>query len=183
MFIEIHELQDHHIDFEEKFASGVVDFGTDITQTSDLKTSGRAQLVQEIHDKRHKINDIRLNGKLSTQLELACARCLKPVSQDVARSFDLLYRPLGTDAGQEELSVTAAEAEVSYYQGEGLLLEDVLREQVLLALPLRVLCREDCKGLCPTCGKDLNQGACSCAAPPEDVRWSALKDLRDKLQQ
>ena len=121
MFIEIHELQDHHIDFEEKFASGVVDFGPDITQTSDLKTSGRAQLVQEIHDKRHKINDIRLDGKLSTQLELACARCLKPVSQDVAREFrSAVSSARGRMPGKEELSVTAAEAEVSYYQGEGL---------------------------------------------------------------
>ena len=182
MFIEIHELQDHHVDFEEKFAPGVVDFGPDIRQTGDLKSSGRAQLVEEIHDKRHKINDIRLNGKLSTQLELACARCLKPVSQDVARSFDLLYRPLGTDAWQEELSVTAAEAEVSYYQGEGLLLEDVLREQVLLAAPLKAICREDCKGLCPHCGKNMNLEQCSCADAVIDPRWSALKDLSNKLK-
>ena len=55
----------------------------------------------------------------------------------------------------EELSVTSAEAEISYYQGEGLLLEDVLREQVLLAVPLRAICREDCKGLCPQCGAKL----------------------------
>ena len=60
-------------------------------------------------------------------------------------SFDLLYRPLGTDSGREELSVTDAEAEIGYYQGEGLLLEDALREQVLLALPLKTICREDCK--------------------------------------
>ncbi len=65
--------------------------------------------------------------------------------QDVSHKFDLLYRPQGADAGREELSVTAAEAEVSYYQGEGLLLEDVLQEQVLLALPLKAICRDDCR--------------------------------------
>jgi uncharacterized protein len=102
--------------------------------------------------------------------------------EKVAKTFDLLYRPQGTDAGKEELSVTAAEAEVGYYQGEGLLLEDVLREQVLLALPLKAICREECRGLCPHCGQNLNQEQCTCAESSEDPRWSALKDIREKLQ-
>ena len=80
--------------------------------------------------------------------------------------------------------MTAAEAEIGYYQGEGLLLEDLLREQVLLAVPLKVICREDCKGLCPHCGKNLNEeGACSCADELEDPRWAALKEIRSKLNQ
>ena len=95
---------------------------------------------------------------MSAGLELQCARCLEPVPQDVAREFELLYRPLGADAGRDELSVTDAEAEIGYYQGDGILLEDVLREQVLLALPLKVTCREDCRGLCVHCGKNLNRG-------------------------
>jgi uncharacterized protein len=60
-----------------------------------------------------------LDGEFSTSLELVCARCLEPVIEKVGRKFDLLYRPQGADAGKEEMSVTAAEAEVSYYQGEG----------------------------------------------------------------
>jgi uncharacterized protein len=78
--------------------------------------------------------------------------------------------------------VTTAEAEVGYYQGEGLLLEDVLREQVLLALPLKAICREDCKGFCPHCGRNLNQEQCNCTEPLDDLRWSALKDIREKLE-
>jgi uncharacterized protein len=105
------------------------------------------------------------------------------VPQDVKRDFELLYRPLGVDAaGRDELSVTDAEAEIGYYQGEGLLLEDVLREQVLLALPLKVTCREECKGLCPQCGKNLNQEQCSCSTEMEDPRWAALKDVRSRLE-
>ncbi len=63
--------------------------------------------------------------------------------------FDLIYRPLGVDRRADEVSISEAETEIGYYQGEGLLLEDALREQVLLATPVRALCREDCKGLCP----------------------------------
>jgi uncharacterized protein len=101
---------------------------------------------------------------------------------EVSRSFDLLYRPLGTDAGHEELSVTDAEAEIGYYEGEGVLLEDVLREQVLLAVPLKVVCREDCKGLCPLCGKNRNEDQCACEQQLDDPRWSALSEIRDKLK-
>jgi uncharacterized protein len=181
MFIEIHELELHPIDFEENIRTDVLDLGEDLRQVGALHTSGRAQLVQEQHGKHQIVKDIRLEGSLAARVELACARCLEPVLQDVNHKFDLLYRPLGADAGKEELSVTAVEAEVGYYQGEGLLLEDVLQEQVLLALPLKAICRDDCKGLCPHCGKNLNAEQCACAEPLEDPRWSALKDIRGKL--
>jgi uncharacterized protein len=102
---------------------------------------------------------------------------------EVERSFDLLYRPLGIDSGHAELSVTDAEAEIGYYEGQGLLLEDTLREQVLLALPLKSVCREECKGLCPHCGKNLNENECSCVDEVEDPRWSALKEIRTRLNQ
>jgi len=182
MLIEVRELETHAVDFDEQFEPGVIDLGGEARQVGVLKTAGRAQLVREHHSKHLLLKDIRIAGDFATRAEVCCARCLDPVVQDVAKKFDLLYRPQGADAGKEELSVTAAEAEVGYYRGEGLLLEDVLREQVLLALPLKAICREDCKGLCAHCGKNLNQEACNCAEPVEDPRWAALKDLREKLQ-
>jgi uncharacterized protein len=181
MLIEIHELELHPIDFEEEIGPGVLDLGEELRQVEMLHTSGRAQIVEERHGKHKIVRDIRLKGSLATRVELPCARCLEAVVENVAREFDLLYRPLGADAGREELSVTVAEAEVGYYQGEQLLLEDVLREQVLLTLPLKVICRDDCQGLCPHCGKNLNAEPCACGEPLEDPRWSALKDIRSKL--
>lgn len=182
MRITIAELQDHSINYNEDLAPGVIDFGPDWKQTRALKADGSAQLVEE-HESKHKsILDIRLVGKLATALETPCARCLDPVQIDIKREFDLLYRPLGVDSGREEVSVTSAEAEVGYYEGDGILLEDALREQVLLEAPIRAICREDCKGLCPHCGANLNQQQCSCAEPLEDPRWAALKDIRSKLE-
>jgi uncharacterized protein len=181
MFIDIHELELHPIDFEEEIVPGVLDLGEDLRQVDALHTAGRAQLVEEQHGKHRIVKDIRIDGSLDTRVQLACARCLEPVVQDVSHKFDLLYRPQGTDAGREELSVTSAEAEVSYYQGEGLLLEDVLQEQVILALPLKAICRDDCRGLCSHCGKNLNVERCGCTEAVEDPRWQALKDIRDKL--
>ena len=182
MFLDIKDLELHPLDFKEEFQPGVIDFGSEARQTTPLKTEGRAEVVEEHHGKHEVIQDIRLRGKLSAGLELQCARCLEPVKQDVKREFELLYRPLGADAGRDELSVTDAEAEIGYYQSDGLLLEDVLREQVLLALPLKVTCRADCKGLCPQCGKNLNQEQCSCSTEIEDPRWAALKEVRSRLE-
>jgi len=182
MFLDIKELELRPLDFEEDFQPGVIDLGGEVRQSTSLKSSGRAEVVEEHHGKHQVIKDIRLRGRLSAGLELQCARCLDPVRQDVKREFELLYRPLGADAGRDELSVTDAEAEIGYYQGEGILLEDVLREQVLLALPLKITCGDDCKGLCPHCGKNMNQEQCSCAIPVEDPRWEALKEIRGRLE-
>jgi len=182
MFLDIKDLERNPVDFDEEFQPDVIDLGGEARQCTPLKTSGRAELVEEHHGKHQIIKDIRLRGRLSADFELQCARCLEPVQQAIARDFELLYRPLGADAGRDELSVTDAEAEIGYYQGDGVLLEDVLREQVLLALPLKVTCREDCKGLCLHCGKNLNEEQCSCAVPMEDPRWAALKEVRSKLE-
>src|ERR1039458_4372319 len=114
MLIEIEDLEIHPVDFREEFSPGAIDLGDEV----------RADLVEEHHGKHKVVQDIRVKGKLETSLEVPCARCLDPVVHQVERSFDLLYRPLGTDSGHEELSVTDAEAEIGYYQGEGLLLED-----------------------------------------------------------
>jgi len=182
MYLDIKELELHPLEFEEKFQGDVIDLGAEARLRTPLVAVGRAEVVEEHHGKHQVIKDIRLRGRLETSLELQCARCLEPVPQEVKRSFELLYRPQGVDAGQEELSVTEAEAEIGYYQGDGLLLEDALREQVLLALPLKVTCRPDCKGLCPQCGQNLNQEQCSCTREVEDPRWAALKQVRGRLE-
>ncbi len=182
MFISIRDLEQKDLNFREELAPGTLDLGSDARQSGPLRTSGRASLLEEHHGHKNVIQDIRLVGNIGTRVEIACARCLEPVSREVKRDFDLLYRPQGSDAGREEISVTQAEAEVGYYVGEGLLLEDVLREQILLAVPYKIVCREECKGLCPQCGQNLNQGACQCSAPPPDTRWAALRDLKDKLE-
>ena len=182
MFLDIKELEVHPLDFEEEFPPDVIDLGNEARQRTPLNTSGHAEVVEEHHGKHQVIHDIRLRGRLSTGIELQCARCLEPVRQEIKRDFELLYRPLGADAGRDELSITDAEAEIGYYRGNGLLLEDVLREQVLLALPLKITCRPDCKGLCPQCGQNLNQEQCACSTEVEDPRWAALKDVRNRLE-
>jgi len=182
MFISLQELELRKLDFREAFQPGSIDLGGGVHQVSVLTTSGRAELVEEHHGKRKIVSDIRLVGDFATRVEVACARCLEAVGHDLSSDFDLLYRPLGADRRADEVSISEAETEIGYYQGDGLLLEDVLREQVLLAVPLRTLCSDGCKGLCPKCGKNLNQESCHCEHGMQDPRWAALNEIRDKLK-
>lgn len=185
MFISLAELELNPVEFAQELAPGAIDFGPDMEQQAPLKVRGRAEMLREHQGHGHRgetIDDIRIVGSLKTQVGVACARCLEPVSQPVERQFDLLYRPQGADAGRDEISVTQAEAEIGYYTGEGVELEDVLREQVLLSVPIKVVCSEGCKGLCPHCGTNLNHGTCDCKNEQADPRWDALKEIRDKLQ-
>jgi uncharacterized protein len=182
MFIKIKDLELRNLEFDESFAPGVIDLGEDQIQTAPLKASGRAELIRENRGAHDIVEDIRFVASFSTEVQVRCARCLDPVDNVIGEKFDLLYRPLGVDAKGDEVAITEAETEIGYYQGEGLLLEDVLKEQVLLALPAKQLCRADCKGLCPHCGKNLNLESCNCVSIMPDPRWAALEDIRKKLE-
>jgi uncharacterized protein len=128
------------------------------------------------------VDDIRLRAEYSGNFELPCARCLERVQQKLSDRLDLIFRPSGVDGGSPDHAISTSDTEIGYYQGDGLVLEDVLREQVLLSLPARILCRQDCKGLCPGCGSNLNQETCNCQASPPDSRWSELAGLRSRLK-
>ncbi|MFZ0663526.1 MAG: DUF177 domain-containing protein [Acidobacteriaceae bacterium] len=183
MLITVLDLEREPVVFEHLlFEPGAIDYGPELAQVSPLSVSGRADLIPEHRGHRDVVEDIRLQATWSDDFEVACARCLEPVRSALQGRFDLLFRPLGADAGSPERSISADEAEISYYQESGLLLEDVLREQVLLSLPTRTLCREDCKGLCPRCGCNLNSETCACDPAMVDPRWSALSDLASRIK-
>jgi uncharacterized protein len=88
---------------------------------------------------------------------------------------------VATEGGEDEIDEAAVE--VGYYEGNGLQLNDVLREVVLLALPMQLVCGESCKGICPVCGQNRNQRECGCQAAAVDDRWSKLKNLRAEIGQ
>ena len=182
MYIRISDLELRQAEYNEEFQPGAIDFGSELRQTGPLRVKGRAELVREHHGGRVVIPNIRLVGKFTIDFEVNCARCLETVPQHLEREFDLIYRPLGSDRRGEEVSISEAETEIGYYQGEGMELADSLREQVLLAAPVKVVCRDSCKGFCALCGKNLNEGACNCSQVMADPRWDALKDLKKGLQ-
>jgi len=100
----------------------------------------------------------------------------------VGGEFDVLNRPQSENTGTQEHELKEGETEIGFYEGEAITLEDVLKEQVLLATPVKSLCKEECKGLCPHCGRNRNEEECRCEAEFEDPRWAALGEIRKKLE-
>lgn len=118
----------------------------------------------------HEVGDgVLVRGTLRTSVRQQCRRCLEPVEQDVDTHVDLYF----ADDGQGD------DGEVyPLPRGDDLDLTDAVREQVLLQAPEFTLCREECRGLCPTCGADLNQGACECVPTEAESPWDALKNVK-----
>ena len=127
----------------------------------------------------HKDKDrFRLEGTVRTELELTCSRCLEAFRLPVDAAFDLRYLPASAMSTEEERGIEEADLETSYYRDEQIDLNELMREQFYLALPMKPLCRDDCKGLCPQCGTNLNTGTCACATAWEDPRLAPLKQLK-----
>jgi uncharacterized protein len=137
-----------------------------------------------------------LKGDLALKVAGECRRCLAAVELDVPVHFELnlVARPPGEKEAEGEdapkpigrkrregprlASFELQSADEQGYDGRQIDLGAIVREQILLDLPMDGLCREDCKGLCSVCGKDLNQGECGCERKPVDPRWAALKHVK-----
>ena len=124
-------------------------------------------------------NEVFVNGHVETRAQVECDRCLKPVELPVNADFALEYISDSDYESSQVAELTEAEMSVSVFDGAAIDVDEIVKEQILLAVPTRMLCREDCKGLCPECGIDLNTGRCNCAADEVDPRWAALKSLKN----
>jgi len=182
MEFKVSELEREPIEFDLALAPGMVDLGEEAEQVGDLATSGLAEVLHEHRGPKDIVADIRLRGQFAGRFQVPCARCVEPVEIPLESDFDLIFRPVVADSEPTERSITPPETEIGYYQKDSLLLEDVLREQVLLSLPVRTLCKPDCKGLCPRCGQNRNSQECSCDVGPSDPRWEALAGLRGRIK-
>ena len=126
-----------------------------------------------------KREEVRLRGLIETEVELLCDRCLAATGVPLAVEFDTSFVPQEAEAAKaENVELLKEDLLLSAYEGGAVDLDELVREQILLALPSRHLCREDCKGLCQRCGADLNAGDCSCEQGEADPRWAALADLK-----
>lgn len=125
------------------------------------------------------VEKVGLLGTVNALVGFECDRCLATLSVAVDQSFDLLYvPPLGT-GDEHELGET--DLSLGFYQDGIIDVDDLAREQIELALPMARLCTEECRGLCPECGANLNHGECACNIEQVDMRWTALKELKSKL--
>jgi uncharacterized protein len=123
-------------------------------------------------------NDVALRGRLKSKLEVVCGRCLQPVELQISADFSERFVRAVSWAAEEQHELQSEDLNISVFDGEGIELDDLVREELLLAVPVNVLCRQDCKGLCPICGTDRNLNPCQCEVDEVDSRWQKLKELQ-----
>jgi uncharacterized protein len=122
-----------------------------------------------------------LDARVGYSGQLECSRCLAPYAFSEDEPFTLLLYP-SSKRPSDEVELSPGDLDVLYYDDPVLPLSPIAEERIQMALPMKPLCRPDCRGLCPHCGKDLNSldGPCACAPEKVDPRWDALKALREK---
>jgi uncharacterized protein len=121
--------------------------------------------------------EVFVNGHIETRAQVECDRCLQQVETPVKADFELQYIGGNEYASSEAAELTEDDMSVSVFDGKAIDVDEIVKEQILLAVPTRMLCRPDCKGLCPDCGVDQNTTRCACGADEVDPRWAALKNL------
>ena len=172
MFFSVKELELRKAHFDVELAPGQLDFSDNY-----LKQAGPLHAVGEVELVSLALDEIRVTGFYKVAINADCDRCLDPAEFPIEKKFDLFYHPESSQTTAGETHLVEGETEISFYEGDGLELNDVLREQVLLDLPMQRVCKPDCKGVCPYCGQNRNTTNCNCQAAPVDDRWSALKRL------
>ena len=121
-----------------------------------------------------------LQARLAYEQTLTCTRCLKPFVERLTPEVELLFE-VGAPGGAGDHELHGDELETVFLDDEVLETGPVLVEQLQLNIPMKPLCRPDCKGLCPMCGADRNVETCACEERAEDPRWAALAAIRDRL--
>jgi len=119
----------------------------------------------------------RVVGRLDAALELGCCRCLDPFPWVVGVEVDLSYLPASDNTGEGEVQIEESDLRTAFYRDDQIDLGQLMHEQFQLALPMKPICRSDCRGLCAVCGGNRNTTACACVAAQNDPRFGVLKSL------
>ena len=157
MFLSIKEMEVRKVRFDETFPPGEIDFSMPASNRLVRCTSRVWRNCWPTRTERfasRATSPWRWKRNVTAAWRGRSFRSMPP--------FDLFYRPMAEIAVEEEVAIDEGEAEMGFYEGDGLELEDILREQILLLLPMQRVCRADCKGICPVCGRNRNEASCEC---------------------
>jgi uncharacterized protein len=177
MLLDLNKLQGHREHVERSLPAAAFE-----PQDEDYRVVAAAELWMDVQKAGADV--FRLTGRMATTLELDCCRCVEAFAVPVDASFDLRYVPQTANKGEGEREIAEDDLATAYHREGVLDLVELVREQIQLALPMKPLHDEACRGLCPECGANLNRIDCGHSPKWEDPRLAALKGLlttdRDK---
>jgi uncharacterized protein len=169
MFLDLSRIRTPHERYEKVYAPEL--FAAD----ESFRVAAPVSLAFDIFKDQRQFH---LAGQVTTVLELPCSRCLEPFALPVDAAFDLRYHPQELNTGDEDREIAEDDLSTAFYEHEQIDLGQLMREQFLLSLPMKPLCGDDCKGLCPICGANLNKTTCGCRRDWDDPRLAVLKTLK-----
>lgn len=173
MHLSLRSLQDGHEHVEKRFEPSLFP----LSEGEIFRVVSPVALSFDID--RQETGRYRLVGGVTGDIELTCSRCLEPFTLPVATTFDLRYVPHTENVGEGERPVEEDDLTTAFYSDDQIDLEHLIMEQFHLALPMKPLCADTCKGLCPQCGTNQNTGSCTCTFTWEDPRLAVLKKLKE----
>ncbi|HYK91966.1 MAG TPA: DUF177 domain-containing protein [Acidobacteriota bacterium] len=177
MFIEIDDLKQEPLHVCHTYRVGEVQF---LHEDAALNEPVRTDFLLT-----HKDRDLRIGGSVQTAIRFKCSRCVKEFSRPFSTNFDLFYlpQPDWKKNRNDEIELRYEDMEVAYYDGVRFDVDLMVLEQIELGMPMKFVCRDDCKGLCYRCGADLNEGECPCKKDEADARLSVLLEFRKKMDE
>ena len=149
----------------------------ELSEIIDIFESDAGRLVEGKVRLMRTDRGILVNGILHTEVEASCSRCLAPSKYSINVNIDEEYFPTTDVFSGAPLTISSEPGCFTIDKYHILDLTEAIRQYALMEMPLKVLCREDCAGLCPNCGHSLNEGTCGCPPQEIDTRWAALKKL------
>jgi uncharacterized protein len=173
VFIEIADLKQEPLQVHHVYKAGEINF--------KHEDAGLNAPVSIDFALTHSDKDLRIGGTLETSIRFRCSRCTKEFSRPLSANYDLFYLPQPKWSNvNDEVELKYEDMEVAFYDGVRFDVDLMVLEQIELAIPMRFICHEECKGLCYICGADLNCGACLCKREEPDSRLAALLEFRNK---
>lgn len=170
MIIDLIAIGNSPFDFDVEFLPEEVNLESEeATLKNNVKLSGK--LIK-------RLTQVDVEGNISAEIETECTRCLLPIEKELKIPFNVSFVTPENYTEEKEAEINENDLQVSIFEGDKINLTEIVREQILLNLPLQVFCKDDCKGLCPKCGINQNLQNCNCDEKDVDPRWSALKNLK-----
>lgn len=175
LIIDVSQIPLEGLDIDESLDPGEIHIVGE--ESFALQSGGTLRCRVERGDDR----SVHVRGRLAAGLGLECGRCLEGFPFAVDQALDLFYLPHRADGEvEDEVELADRDLVVAYYREDRLDLGEIVREQFFLGLPMKRLCRQDCRGLCPRCGANRNRGDCGCPDAEPDPRFSLLAKIFDK---
>ncbi len=159
--------------------SEIPEEGIELDLTEDIRDDV-IRIASPVHASlkiEKRASEVLVTGEISGEVKLQCSRCLKNFSVNIKSPVEVVYHPADAVGRDENYELQSDELDMGFYRNDTLDTDELLKEQLLLNVPMKPLCSPECKGICPKCGTDLNAAQCNCGFSEIDPRLKVLEQL------